>query len=220
MGTPSTRSLSVTDKLRDMLLKDEFEPNARLHEITLAEKMQVSRTPIRESLRTLAQEGLLVYSPNRGYMVRQFTLNDILKAFKVRGVLEGLSCRLAAEKGLGEQKEQTMTQLLAQGDRMLTRRNVSQEVYTEWGGMNGLFHETLLDAADNELLTRLTKDAASIPILFDGAFHWYNYDELRRSHDLHHAIYGAIMKGQNHRAEMLMQEHIYHASEIVRVHFS
>ncbi|HET8707622.1 MAG TPA: GntR family transcriptional regulator, partial [Pseudomonadales bacterium] len=111
-----TRSFSVADRLREMILRGDFGPEARLQEIQLANLMDVSRTPIREALRMLAKEGLLNYAPNRGYQVRKFSLDDILAAFRVRAVLEGLGCRLIAEKGLSETLDQALKKSLALGD--------------------------------------------------------------------------------------------------------
>ena len=73
-----TLSQHVTDTLRDWVLHGKFSPGARLEEIPLAEKLGVSRTPVRAALATLGNEGLLEHLPKRGYTVRAYDLAEIV----------------------------------------------------------------------------------------------------------------------------------------------
>src|SRR5690606_8527759 len=84
--------------LREMVLRGEFEPGERLLTVPLAERLGVSRTPIRLALERLAQEGILEAGPGGGFTVRSFTLSDIWDAVEARAVLEGAAARLAAER--------------------------------------------------------------------------------------------------------------------------
>src|SRR5262245_60260688 len=70
----NTRSQTVIQKLREMILSGELISGIRLHEVPLSENLQVSRTPVRDALSVLAHEGLLDYRPNRGYVVKRFGL--------------------------------------------------------------------------------------------------------------------------------------------------
>lgn len=220
MNDPAqTRSFSVADQLREMILRGDFGPEARLQEIQLANLMEVSRTPIREALRMLAKEGLLDYAPNRGYQVRKFTLDDILAAFRVRAVLEGLGCRLIAETGISETLDIELKKALALGDTLILPGTISDSFFNEWRAMNRDFHVAILMETHNDLLIRFARDARTIPIVFNGSFQWYSVDDFRRSNDHHHVIYDAMKQGQGERADMFMREHIYHASEIIRKNF-
>ena len=87
----ATRSLSVTDRIRSAILSGDYAPGARLHEVRLSENLGVSRTPIRSALQSLASEGLLEYTPNRGYSVRQFRTSEIVDAYEIRAMLESLA---------------------------------------------------------------------------------------------------------------------------------
>src|ERR1700733_1387764 len=91
---------TVADKLREMILRGTYVGGDRLLEVSLSEQLDVSRTPIREAPITLADEGLVDYRPKRGYVVRSFSLDDIMNAYVVREALEGLAVRLLAEKGI------------------------------------------------------------------------------------------------------------------------
>lgn len=215
-----TRSLSVTDSLREQLLAGVFPPESRLQEVALAERMQVSRTPIREALRVLAQDGLLTYQPNKGYLVRRFELDDILDVFRVRAVLEGLGARIAAENGLKPKQKQQLESALVRGDELLAEANTTSAYCDAWRDMNTCFHLAILEAANNDLLYRFAGTSRKVPVVFNGSFRFYSEQDFRRSMDHHHVIYDAIRKGQGERADRMMQEHIYHAQEIIAANFS
>ena len=216
---PHTRSLSVTDSLREQLLAGVFPPESRLQEVALAERMQVSRTPIRDALRVLAQDGLLTYQPNKGYLVRRFTLDDILDVFRVRAVLEGLGARIAAENGLKPKHQQQLESALACGDQLLADGNTTPAFCDQWRDMNTCFHVAILESADNELLYRFAGTSRKVPVVFNGSFRFYSEQDFRRSMDHHQVIYDAICKGHGERADRMMQEHIYHAQQIIAANF-
>lgn len=212
----STRSINVTEILREQLLQGEFPPNTRLQETALAERMQVSRTPIRESLRVLAKDGLLDYAPNRGYSVRPFSLDDIVAAFRVRSVLEGLGCRLIAERGMSDNLKQSLLKTLDQGEELLQSGQLERGEYDEWREMNKDFHLAILMETENDLLVRFAKASRNIPIVFNGSFKWYTLRAFQRAQDHHQAIYSAMLNQQPDRADFMMQEHVMHAADILK----
>lgn len=211
-------ALSVAESLRGMLLRGEFAPDERMQEVALAERMQVSRTPIREALRILAEDGLLVYSPNRGYSVKRFTAEDILVAFQVRAAMEGIGARLLAERGFEEKTQKKIEAVLADGDALLARGRLPGEDLEPWREMSRRFHVALILGTRSDLLIRVARDAQNIPVVNEGAFRWYSAEDFRRQHMLHHMIADAITRRQPERAERLMQEHILEAGERVRRH--
>jgi GntR family transcriptional regulator of vanillate catabolism len=85
-----------------------------------------------------------------------------------------------------------------------------------WRAMNERFHETILAAAGNSFLADVTERMLSVPMLSRRVVHWYEFSRVRGSHDLHHLIFQAICRRQGERAENLMREHIYQATEIIR----
>src|ERR1700761_5637627 len=95
-----TRFEAVVEALRSAILAGQFEAGERLHEIKLTARLGASRTPVRAALQKLASEGLLDYTPNRGYTLRDFSISEVINAYEVRAVLEGLAARLSAERGL------------------------------------------------------------------------------------------------------------------------
>src|SRR3954468_1721966 len=96
----SSQAVKAQLKLREMILAGELPGGARIAELAIVERLGVSRTPIRAALMRLEQEGLLDALPNGGYAVRTFSERDVSDAIELRGTVEGLAARLAAERGV------------------------------------------------------------------------------------------------------------------------
>lgn len=211
-----TLAQDVTETLRDWILHGQLQPGERLEEIPLAEKLGVSRTPVRAALGTLANEGLLDHQPKRGYLVRGFDMEAIAAAYDVRAVLEGLACRNAATRGLSEEQAQRLLQALAEGDRILSRGELRPEDHAPYQQMNVTIHDTLLHASGNPWVNRFAEQAQNIPFASDRIILWDDHPIILRSHGDHHRIIEAVMARDAVRAEQLMREHVYYAGLILR----
>ena len=88
----------VAGLLRDMIVQDVLVPGQRIRERSLAEQLEVSRTPLREALKVLATEGLVELSPNRGALVAKPSPGEVHDMLQVLGVLEGLAGELACAR--------------------------------------------------------------------------------------------------------------------------
>ena len=215
-----TLSQQVTETVRDWILHGRFEAGERIEEIPLAEVLGVSRTPVRAALATLANEGLIVHQPKRGYVVREFELDDILAAYEVRAVLEGLACRSAAQRGLNDEQARTVLDCLATGDRILSAGALNPEEHEPYQKMNVDLHNTLLAAASNPWLGRFAEQAHNIPYASDRIVLWdVEYGVILRSHGDHHRIIEAVLARDAARAEQLMREHVYYAGVIFKNNF-
>ena len=84
----STIREQVYDQLRDEISNGDFTPGSRLQEVELTERLNVSRSPVREALRQLVKDGLLIEIPNKGVYVKEFTVRDIEEIFDLRVLLE------------------------------------------------------------------------------------------------------------------------------------
>lgn len=211
----STRQESVTDSIRTLVMTNVFAPGEHLFEVALADRLGVSRTPVRSALTALAQEGLLVYRPQRGYVVREFSLKDVVDAYRVRAHLEGLACRLLAEAGMSPEVERSLTGTLAEGDAILSCGMLREEDNAPWRAMNNTFHQTILAASGNASLIDVTQRTLAFPFASARVVHWYDYEAIRFSHLLHHAMFKAIRRQEGERAEVLMREHIWAATEVI-----
>ena len=196
-------------------MRGDFAPDMHLMEIPLARRLGVSRTPVRTALTTLAQEGLLVYRPQRGYLVRSFSLKDVLDAYRVRAHLEGMACRFLAEAGINAATDEVFDRTLAAGDAILRKGALYDEDNAPWRGMNQEFHEAILSATENSSLIDVTRRTLALPFLSTRVVHWHDFEALKTSHHLHHLIARAIRRREAERAEAAMREHIWAASEII-----
>ena len=220
-STVTVRQQMVVDRLREIILTGELVGGDRLLEVSLSEQLQVSRTPIREALIVLAEEGLVDYRPNRGYVVRTFTLSYIKDAYVVREALEGLACRLAAEKGIDDATFSKMNGLLEKSDRILAARGLSKDMRIPLREVNDQFHRFIVEASGNLALAQSLSVATNIPYSSSRVSHWFHEGDpeglfkLRTLHEQHHAILRAVRAQEGYRAETLMRSHIAGAAESI-----
>lgn len=211
-----TLAQNVTETLRDWVLHGDLKPGMRLEEVPLAERLGVSRTPVRAALATLAGEGLLDHQPKRGYLVCGFDIHQIAAAYEVRSVLEGLACRNAATHGLSEAQTTCLRSALAEGDRILAAGVLRPEDHQPYQQMNVTIHDTLLEASNNPWVSRFAEQAQNIPFASDRIILWDDHPIILRSHGDHHRIVEAVLSRDSGRAEQLMREHVYYAGLILR----
>ncbi|HEX3549326.1 MAG TPA: GntR family transcriptional regulator [Candidatus Elarobacter sp.] len=98
LRAPEPRSEGLVDALRDAILTGRYRPGTRLVQDDLAAEFGMSRIPLREALRRLEGEGLVVISPNRGAIVRPLAPKDVVDLYDVRLALESLALRRGAER--------------------------------------------------------------------------------------------------------------------------
>src|SRR3954465_2340302 len=217
--TMKTRSQDVTDTVRDWILTGAVSGGDRLEEIPLAERLGVSRTPVRAALAALSKEGLVDYQPNRGYLVRSFQLDEIFAAYEARASLEGLACKLAAERGVPEEFRAKLRSCLAEGDNILGRGRLLPDDFMPYQLMNVTFHNMIVALSGNPWVARLVAETHSIPFVSDRIILWHNHRVIARSHDDHHRIAESLIAGQAARAEDLMREHVYFAGLFLKENF-
>ena len=131
----------VIENIRDAILSGDFPAGMRLTELQLADEMGVSRTPIREAIRNLEQEGLVVMIPRRGAYVADVSIHDINEVYEIRTALETLAAGLAAERIEDSEIEEMDKYLIA------TRTYVSRLDYAKIVEMDTAFHDVIYKAA-------------------------------------------------------------------------
>lgn len=209
-------TLELTSRMRDMILRGTFASGEHLRETALAEQFAVSRTPIRAALAANAKDGLLEYSPNRGYTVRAFDVRDISDAYEMRAVLEGTACRLAAERGLKLDAEREARRAIETVDALFRRSEPFDEAALDiWRRQNLVFHEAILAQADNRFLKDMVQMVRQIPAVYPPVLAPYNMDDLRLYNSQHRKILESIIERQGSRAEYLMREHVGNAGETI-----
>lgn len=205
----------VIVSIREMILQGELSPGQRVREVELAGNLGVSRTPVREALPILAQEGLLTQLDTRGFVVREFTPQEIMDAIDVRGVLEGLAARTVAEQGPPRRLVQSLHDCLREGDEIFVKRHLVESDEARYGDMNKQFHALIVQGAGSKVIAEALERNSRIPfaaahaIAFDKVDLQRMYESLWQAHRQHHAIVQALEGGEGARVAALMFEHAY-----------
>ncbi|MCC0056653.1 MAG: GntR family transcriptional regulator [Rhodobiaceae bacterium] len=214
----------ATEEIRDRIMQNIYEAGSHLQEHELADELGVSRTPIRSALNTLHKEGLLNYFPKRGYFVREESPDEVLQAWTFRGGMEGLACKIIAGVEAEPSLEARLNECLAFGDHSLEPDDLTLENIVNYRKMNNDFHGTIVDASGNIFLIETMNRFKNIPVYVQLLEKYYSVEGaspnrllpwLRRMHDDHHRIADAIICRQAQRAEALMIEHHYFASQYI-----
>jgi GntR family transcriptional regulator of vanillate catabolism len=199
--------------LRRMISAGELAAGERLAEIPLAERLGVSRMPVRMAFRELEQEGLLVRAGARGFAVRAVSPEQIIGAVEVRGVLEGLAARLLAERGASEAVLDTLKTCLKEGDALFENGCFTEADAPLYLDLNIRFHAAIIQASGNLAIQEALSRNDHLPfasvkaLAIDRNNLAAEYKRLNYAHIQHHAIVEAIAAGQGARAEALMREH-------------
>jgi GntR family transcriptional regulator of vanillate catabolism len=217
-ATPS-QTVRAQMRLRQLIVGGELKPGQRIAELALVERLGVSRTPIRTALVRLQEEGLLDALPGGGFVVRDFSEDDIRDAIELRGTLEGLAARRAAERGVSPVLVAQARACLAQIDAVLDAPELDAEAFSRYVQANGRLHDLLAEMSGSALLQRYLERAKTLPfaspngIVFASALNARARDRLVVAQAHHHALVDAILAREGMRAESLMREHARSAHE-------
>lgn len=207
----SNNTEAVTARLRELIINGILPQGERVTETGLAARLQVSRTPVRLALATLAQEDLVEGAPNRGFRVRRFTVEFMRDTIEVRATLEGMAARLAAERGASDAQDAALTACLDAVDGLIAAGRTDQDTFRRFSDVNVRFHAVIAEIADNGSLSRLLERSAAIPFRSAPLLYLLSADEAQRAlHETqrdHVRLVDAIRAGQGARAEFLMREH-------------
>ncbi len=197
--------------VRDLIISGEIRAGSRLSELALVERLGISRTPLRAALARLGEEGLVEAIPSGGYAVRSFSREDVIDAIELRGALEGLALRLAAERGVAPARMSELQRLVESIDEAL-KGEVADMDFDRYVDLNATFHEKLWGLA-SQTIRREIERVTSLPFASPSAFldKQANVVEFRRSlygaQRQHRAMMEAIALREGSRAEALAREH-------------
>jgi DNA-binding GntR family transcriptional regulator len=212
-GGNEQRPVGVLERLRALILTGEYGPDERLIEEQLAERLGVSRTPVRQALTMLEAEGLVEITPNRGATVCSFSIEDVWDIYDLRAVLEGHAARRAA--GRIERRElERLRELAREMEGLPGQFDDHEEEIRALVALNQEFHGTIVEASRNRRLERLINRTVEIPLMFK-AFYWYTLHERTISNHYHRQILEALENGDADRAEIIMREHVYEGRDFV-----
>ncbi len=191
-------------ELRSRIMSGEYAPSTVLRAQALAEEFGLSRTPLREALRRLAETGLVHYEPNKGATVIGYTPEQMAETYFVRAALESRAAGLAAPRIQGGDIELLQDRI----DRMepLVGSDDDDEV-VELGRLNNEFHQHIVEVSGSLQLSMLLRGVSQVSMMIRN-FRDYGTAFRRRSNDHHRDILTALETGDALWAEVAMRSHI------------
>ena len=198
----------VYEELKMRILKGEIAPGQRLMEVETSEELGVSRTPVREAIKKLEKEGLVVVEPRRGTYAAQISDNDLIEILEVRESLEALAAQYAAKRMKATQKEK-LKSIAEKYNKAVKDGKLTMMIKYDTE-----FHRILAEGSNNKTLINLIDQLRELLL----RFRYLYYDNTARAEKNpaeHQRIIDAIMDGDEKAAHDATLAHIGSLKEIV-----
>lgn len=192
----------LLEEIRDGVLL----PGARLREVELAERLGHSRTPVREAIRMLEADGLVVHQPRQGATVRVLDYPEVMELYEMRAVLEGTAARLAA-RAANDAELQQLRELNAEFAGAADNQQAAR--------LNRQFHAMLLEAARNRFLLRSMRGLQKTMLIL-GPTTLLEADRTAIAVREHQGVLEALLARDGPAAETAMRAHM-EAAQLVRL---
>ena len=195
---------SVRDTLANAIWNGHFKPGSPMVEVAIASELSVSRTSVREAIRELERQGLVINFPHRKTIVAPWTPRDISEFASLRAVLEGFAARLATEQG-----DRTLVRDLG---RLVTlmRTECAKRDFKALTELDLQFHDRLTLASGHSRLIRLLGDlkAQRRSIIGANRAHYFFYPNLRDIPDAHAEVVRAVRKRDGNLVSRTIEQHV------------
>jgi DNA-binding GntR family transcriptional regulator len=194
----SSRSEAAYQGLLKILISGELRPNDVIMERRIAERLQVSRTPLREAVRRLEGEKLITRQSAGTLVVSPMSTEDFLNILQVRRILEGEAARRAASRISSDELQKIREQMVAV-------RNGGQPPGTDPNSLGRQLHELIAQAASNPILSSMIEDLGKRTRLFMRVPEWRS-----QVTNEHLAIIDSLLLRDSEGARIAMEKHIDH----------
>lgn len=198
----------VYDRLHELIVNGDIKPGTRLMEVDLAEKLGVSRTPVREAIRKLEREGLVIIKERKGAYVSDISIRSMIDILEVQSNLEGLAAYLAAYRmDKGQQEE--LFQIEKEFEKAVDGGDVNQI-----SKVDEEFHRRLVQSSENAHLIHLLEQLNEHVI----RFRYLYYQDIRRVEEMipeHQSILDAIVESRAEKARNAAYSHIDKLKDMV-----
>lgn len=203
----------AAQRLRTLIVEGGIAPGEKLNERELAERLQVSRTPLREALKLLTAEGLVEHLPNRGAIAVQLSASDVTHAFELMAALEALSGELACARITDAE----IAELQALNYEM--RAHHARRDLSAYYRVNAQIHRGINRAARNPVLSEVYErlNARLQALRFRSNFDTDKWDAAVREHD---AMIEALAARDGGRLRRILHEHMQHKRDVVLAHLA
>ncbi|MGG1697485.1 GntR family transcriptional regulator [Bacillus zhangzhouensis] len=201
---PTPYYMQFYEQLKQMIFDGQFQPGERINETQLAKQFGVSRSPVREAMRLLEKDELLIADHKSGYSVYTLTERDVEELYQIRMALETLAVQLACKEA--EQREiDEIEQVLTQADKAIKQQRSSKEIVQ----LHEAFHQKIMLASHNDRLCKQLNHVNAL-IHFCRIFHFSGgtrADTIQREHA---AIFAKIEERRSTEAVQAMTDHLLH----------
>jgi DNA-binding GntR family transcriptional regulator len=201
--TGTTATLRAYSGIREQILDGRLPQGSRVREADMSALLGLSRTPVREALKLLTAEGFLDSEPNKGVTVATWSDIRVFDAYTVRATLEGLAASMAASRAT-EETSRSLNAICDSMDELLER--LETPVVERVSELNSLFHDLVVDAAQNSVLAESIHRLSQVPA--HRTFETYSIEDLSRSFRQHRQLARAIACRDSMAAEIAMKAHI------------
>ena len=222
-GKGPSQTLRALLAIRELILEGVLMRGERISELAVAERTGISRTPIRAALQRLEGEGLVEAIPSGGFAVRSFSEREVFDAIEIRGVLEGLAARFAAERGRSPEQLAPLEACLDELDQVVGSAVGTEKGFSRYMALNARFHALLVGLAGSPPLARQIERASALPFASPSGFVMAqsllpdSWRLLAVAQDQHRCAVDAIRAREGARAEAIMQEHARLAGRNLRL---
>ena len=198
----------VFENLRGAIVEGRLKPGERLMEVQLAEQLGVSRTPVREAIRKLELEGLVVMLPRKGAYVANMSLKDLIDVLEIRASLEGLAASLAAER-ITDEDIKKLESIVEEFKDGINESNVEALLRKDVE-----FHECIFKSTNNKKLHQLINSLWEQVYRFRVTY-ISDYDSTVNIIEEHKMILDAIKRRDSKLAKKYAMEHIQKAEKFM-----
>jgi DNA-binding GntR family transcriptional regulator len=202
-----TVAARIYGAVKEQIIEGRYPPGSRITEQQVAAEFQTSRTPVREAMRLLVTDGFVLFKPNSGTVVREWTSEQMRQVFDTRVLIES---EIAAAAALGISDQQLAELHRLQDEIEASAGHLRGGDTTRIGRLNREFHRLLAQASHNERLVAMLASAMEMPIV-QQTFRRYTPQQLQRSFGHHRELIDALAARDAPWARSVMSCHIHSA---------
>ena len=211
---PASRRRRAYEHILGRIVAGEFQAGGAFCEISLAQEIGVSRTPVREAIGQLVAEGVLRETPGRGATFVEPTRRDIVELYELREALEVYAVGKAARQGISRKQRETLEGLVAeigQCRELLIasgQPRLTGELLQRFRVADYRFHLLVLQSAGNQRITKAAGDTRLLIRIFALRREHHSAELLTQVETFHRGILEAVCRGEPHEAQRILGEHI------------
>lgn len=188
----------IYDKIKELLENNEFAIGEKINKNDLANRFNISLTPINDALNRLVGENYLVQYPRKGFFVKEFTPKELCDLFEIRAGLEGIAIRLCCERGSDEE----LNQLIHAFD--IFENGIDTSMIKEYTQIDKEFHKKIIFLAKNPLISQVRNSLGFLSRSYQKGL----MKPMEISFEEHHKIIEALKERNGKKAQKAMENHL------------